>query len=88
MEIQGYQCISIVENVSPGYDCGFVVEQRLSREEAQYIAESESFGDSLFYFDRLFITIKVNSSFPEVEPEYLVIKKSLPANKNSIKIES
>lgn len=74
------------ENVSPGNDCGFVLEQRLSKAEAQYILDSESIPDALFYFDRLFITIKGSNGFPQVKPEYLVIKKSLPASKNSIQV--
>jgi hypothetical protein len=54
-----------------------VIEQRLTREEANYIASFEGNEDSAFYFDRLILTIKGGNRHPPVSQKRLDINKGV-----------
>jgi hypothetical protein len=54
---------------------GITLEQRLSREEADFIASSENTESASFFLDRLTFTIKGASYFPQVNPQRLIINK-------------
>lgn len=64
-----------------------VIEQRLTREEAHYIASSEGRNDAWFYFDRLNITIKGRDRYPpQVKPKRLDMNKGVTLQNELITI--
>jgi len=66
-----------LSNVSHQTTRCLVIEQRLSAEEAHYIASHESKDEANFYFDKLIMRIKGNKHQPPIPPKRLDINKGV-----------
>lgn len=65
------------KEIPPNQNAGITIEQRLTKEEAEYIVSSENAHDANFYFDALTVMIRGGIYAQQVQPQKLVIRKGV-----------
>ncbi len=69
-----------LEDVSYRKKGSLTIEQRLSREEAEFISKSKNDADTNFYLDGLIVTVKGSQHFSQIQPQRLIIRKGTNIN--------
>jgi len=72
-----------IENCLPGNTGRFVVEQRLSKEEAQMISEVAGQANAQFKFDRLSVTIVGADASQHLDPKQKHLHMGITMQKES-----